>query len=154
MKHTVFRHWIIFHFRMSEHPFASLQWRQNEHNGVSNHQPRDCLYSTVYSGADQRKLQSSASLAFVRGIHRWPVNSPHKRPVTRKMFPFDDVIMCCQKKPMGHVNHLHALYVFFGNEIARKCLSMGDASRMRDITASELWWNWLWFPGTPFTNMG
>ena len=49
------------------------------------------VYSTVYSGADQRKHQSSASLAFVRGIHRWPVNSPHKGPVTRKMFPFDDV---------------------------------------------------------------
>ena len=49
--------------------------------------------STVYSGADHRKHQSSASLAFVRGIHRWPVNSPHKGPVTRKMFPFDDVIM-------------------------------------------------------------
>ena len=47
------------------------------------------VYSTVYSGADQRKHQSSASLAFVRGIHRWPMNSPHKRPVTRKMFPFD-----------------------------------------------------------------
>ena len=48
----------------------------------------------VYSGADQRKHQSSASLAFVRGIHRSPVNSPPKGPVTRKMFPFDDVIMC------------------------------------------------------------
>ena len=53
------------------------------------------VYSTVYSGADQRKHQSSASLAFVRGIHRWPVNSPHKWPVTRKMCPFDDVIMGC-----------------------------------------------------------
>ena len=51
------------------------------------------VYSTVYSGADQRKPQSSASLAFVRGIHRGPVNSLHKWPVTRKMFPFDDVIM-------------------------------------------------------------
>ena len=51
------------------------------------------VYSTVYSGADQRKHQRSASLAFVRGIHRGPVNSPHKWPVTRKMFPFDDVIM-------------------------------------------------------------
>ena len=50
------------------------------------------VYSIVYSGADQRKHQSSASLAFVRGIHRWPVNSPHKGPVTRKMFPFDGVI--------------------------------------------------------------
>ena len=51
------------------------------------------VYSTVYSSLDQRKHQSSASLAFLRGIHRWPVNSPHKWPVKRKMFPFDDVIM-------------------------------------------------------------
>ena len=51
------------------------------------------VYSTVYSGADQRKHQSSAPLAFVRGIHRGPVNYPHKWPATRKMFPFDDVIM-------------------------------------------------------------
>ena len=51
------------------------------------------VYSTDYPGADQSKHQSSASLAFVWGIHRGPVNSPHKWPVTRKMFPFDDVIM-------------------------------------------------------------
>ena len=51
------------------------------------------VYSTLYSGADQRKHQSSASLAFVWGKHRWPVNSPHEGPVTRKIFPFDDVFM-------------------------------------------------------------
>ena len=51
------------------------------------------VYSTVYSGADQRKHQSSASLAFLYWIHRGPVNSPHKWPLTRNMFPFDDVIM-------------------------------------------------------------
>ena len=51
------------------------------------------VYSTVYSGADQRKHQSSAWLAFVGGIRRGQVNSPHKGPVTRKIFPFDDVIM-------------------------------------------------------------
>ena len=51
------------------------------------------VYSTVYLDADQRKHQSSASLAFVRRIHRGSVNSPHKWPVTRKMFPFDEVIM-------------------------------------------------------------
>ena len=51
------------------------------------------VYSTVCSSADQRKHQNSASLAFVRGIHRWPVNSSHKGPVKLKMFPFDDVIM-------------------------------------------------------------
>ena len=49
--------------------------------------------STVCPGADQRKHESSASLAFVRGSHRWLVNSPHKGPVTWKMFPYDDVIM-------------------------------------------------------------
>ena len=52
------------------------------------------VYSIVYSGVNQRKHQSSASLAFVREIHRGPVNFPHKWPLTRKMFPFDDVIMC------------------------------------------------------------
>ena len=51
------------------------------------------VYSNVYSDADQRKYQSSASLVFVREIHRGPMNSPHKWPVTRKMFPIDDVIM-------------------------------------------------------------
>ena len=51
------------------------------------------VYSTVCSSTDQRKYQSSALLALVRGIHRFPVYSPHKGPVTRKMFPFDDVIM-------------------------------------------------------------
>ena len=51
------------------------------------------VYSSFYSDADQRKHQRSTSLAFVRGIHWGPVNSPHKWSVTRKMFPFDDVIM-------------------------------------------------------------
>ena len=51
------------------------------------------VYSTNYSDADQRKHQSSTSLTFVWGIHRGPVNSPHKWSVTRKMFPFDHVIM-------------------------------------------------------------
>ena len=51
------------------------------------------VYPTVYSGTDQRKHQSPASLAFVRRIHQWPVNSPHKGPVTWKMFSFHDVIM-------------------------------------------------------------
>ena len=63
------------------------------------------FYSTVYSDADQRKHQSSASLAFVWGIHRGPVNSPQKWPVTRKMFPFDDVIMS--------VDHYDVITIFF-----------------------------------------
>ena len=60
------------------------------------------VYSTVHSGADQRKHQSSAWLAFVRGIHRWPVNSLHKWSVTRKMFPFHDVIMMSYRQQLNN----------------------------------------------------
>ena len=55
--------------------------------------------SAVCLNADQIKHQSSTSLASVRGIHRWPVNSPHDGPVMRKMLPFDDVIMIHKKYP-------------------------------------------------------
>ena len=51
------------------------------------------VFSTVYLDIDQRKHQKLRVTGLVRGIHRRPVNSPHKWPVTREMFPFDDVIM-------------------------------------------------------------
>ena len=66
--------------------------------------------STIYSGADQRKQQSSTSLAYVRGILRWPVNSPHKGPVTRKKFPFDDVIMCITENPETKTSHYNMIH--------------------------------------------
>ena len=88
-----FTFWLHITFILCRHSSVSaLQWRHNGRNVVSNHR-RSIVCSAVCSGADRRKHQRSASLAFVRGIHRWPVNSPHKGPVTRKMFPFDDVIM-------------------------------------------------------------
>ena len=65
------------------------------------------VYSTVHSGADQGKHQSSASLAFVWGIHRWPVNSQHKLPITRKMFPFDNVIM--KAKIVFIIHEMHVI---------------------------------------------
>ena len=74
----------------------TLQWRHNERDGVSNHQPHDCSLKRVFRGRS-KKTSSFASLVFVRGIHRWSVNSPHKRPVTRKMLSFDDVIMSWQR---------------------------------------------------------
>ena len=79
------------------------------------------VFSTVCSFADQRNYQSSAPLAFGREIHRWPVNSPHKGPTTRKIFPFDDVIMITQRllqalkwKQSGHwLTHLCQKHVTF-----------------------------------------
>ena len=71
------------------------------------------IYSIVYSGTDQRKHQSSASLAFVRGIHRWPVNFPHKGPVTRKMLPFDDVIMSRLSARPSTGEHFVSTYIIY-----------------------------------------
>ena len=77
--------------------------------------------STVCSGPDHRKHQSSTSRAFDRAIHRWLVNSPHKGSVTRKIFPFDDVIVYKQK-----AKHLHSSWhvLWIKNELdglARDC---------------------------------
>ena len=80
------------------------------------------VYSTVYSCANQRKHQSSASLAFVRGIHRGLGTSPHKEPVTRKMFPFDDVIM---------FNIIDPVPVML--------TTMGDISKIAVILPSWIW---------------
>ena len=67
----------------------SLQWGHNERDGVSNHQPQDCLPNRLFMPKKTSKLRVTRLCA---GIHWWPTNSPHKRPVTRKMFPFDYVI--------------------------------------------------------------
>ena len=94
--------WVaVWHSIFYSAPAITLEWRNHGHM-ASQITSISSVSSTVYWGADQRKHLSSASLAFVRAIHRWPVNSPHKRPVTRKMLPFDDVIML-----LLSVNFLH-----------------------------------------------
>ena len=91
------------HFLITEN--NSSQWHHNGRDGVSNHQTHHCL-PNLYSGADQRKQQSSASLAFVQGIHWSPVNTLHKWPVTRKMFPFDAIIMWTSIQIKAWINHI------------------------------------------------
>ena len=78
----------LWHVNWDTICYTSLQLRHNERDGVSNHRCLGCLL-IVCSGVDQRKHQSTASLTFVRGIYRWTVDSPHKGPVTWKMFPVD-----------------------------------------------------------------
>ena len=79
------------------------------------------VYSVVYSGPDQRKHQSSASLAFVRGIHRWPVNSRHKWPVTRKMFPCDDVFRNIWGAHVPFI-HYHVPPTKYHRDVTDKCV--------------------------------
>ena len=100
---NLFEDWVRLDF--------TLQWRHNGHNGVSNLQPHYCLLNRSF-GHRLKKHQSSTSLAFVWGIHRWPVNSLHKWPVTQKMFPFDDVIMIygCSIFKWGAVTCRNALW--------------------------------------------
>ena len=79
---------------MSWHDDGSVQWRHNERDGVLNRQPHDCSLNRLF----RRRSKKTSKLhvtGLVRGIHRSPVNSPHKGPVTWKTFPFDDVIMYC-----------------------------------------------------------
>ena len=83
-----------------------LQWRHNERYGVSNHQPHDCLLNRLFRRSS-KKTSKFHITGLVRGINRWPVNSPHKGPVTRKMFPFDDVIMIFEHLFHTSLNIIH-----------------------------------------------
>ena len=78
------------------------------------------VYSTVYSGTDHRKHQSSTSPAYVRGVHQWPVNSPHIGPVARKMFPSDDVIMSWHFVSIKSERSVILLPTIFNNRSAAK----------------------------------
>ena len=93
----------------------TLHWRHNDYDGVSNHQPRGCLLNRLF-----RRRSKKTSKLCVTGLcvgnSPGPVNSPHKGPVTRKMFPFDDVIM---KRTVrrgdlsgGHGSRARNIYVF------------------------------------------
>ena len=113
------------------------------------------VYLTVYSGADKRKHQSSASLAFVKGLHRGPVNSPHKWPVMRKTFPFDDVIMRSEGIVLTTKSHMFLL-IFVGcrwfwtglvgqmrpfeiaNDILRRLLALPGLTASESSYASEV----------------
>ena len=85
---------------------TSLHWRHNDHVGVSNHQPRGPLLNRLF----RRRWKKTSKLrvtGLCAGNSPGPVNSPHKGPVTRKMFPFDDVIMCFRRVPscLSCANH-------------------------------------------------
>ena len=76
---------IIVHYFPQCHLRCSLQWRHNDHDGVSNHQPHGCLLNRLFRRRS-KKISKLRVTGLCAGIHRWPVNSPHKWPVTRKNF--------------------------------------------------------------------
>ena len=88
-------------------------WRHNERDGVSNYRRLDYLLNCLFRRGS-KKTPKPCVTGFVRGIHRWPVNSPHKGPVTRKMFLFDDVIMSSIKAVLEFREHvcIHGVCVY------------------------------------------
>ena len=71
---------------------TSLRWRHNGRDSVSNHQPHDCLLNRLFRRRSKKTIELRVT-GLCEGNSPGPVNSPHKWPVTRKMFPFDDVII-------------------------------------------------------------
>ena len=87
------------------------------------------VYSIFSLGADKKKHQSAESLAFGRGIRRWPVDYPQTEPATRKMFPFDDVIMS-----RGEFTTIKARELWF-SEYVMKIISPSKIDMMKWIPA-------------------
>ena len=83
------KQWIVQHLFIVH----SLQWCHNDRDGFSNRQRLHCLLKHLFGRKSKKTSKLRVIGLYVRGIHRWSLNSPHKRTVTRKMFPFDDVIM-------------------------------------------------------------
>ena len=92
--------------RGSFHPRA-LRWRHNGRDSVSNHQPHDSFLKRLFRRRS-KKTSKLCDTGLCAGNHRRPVNSPHKWPVTRKLFPFDDVIMENLIESPRTPHHAHA----------------------------------------------
>ena len=103
-----------------------------------------CL--TVCSGEDERKHQSYVSLAYVRGIHQWPVDSLHRGPVTRKMFPFDDVIVKYRRGSRFDVLWCGFWQVDFTHILHDYFISVKMGSVMRGYFHMKLWGVKKWRP--------
>ena len=121
--------YLTMHFRVAslalaclhDCPIVSLQWRHTGRDIVSNHQPHDCLLNGLFRHR-WKKTSKPRITGFVWGIHRWSVNSPHKGPVTRKRFPFDDVIMKRKK-------HKPCVY-YFGSTVQQGCMHLATQQRV------------------------
>ena len=113
-------------------PTTSLQWRHNDNDSVSNHQPRGCLPNRLF-----RRRSKKTSKLHVTGLcvgnSPGPVNSPHKGPVTRKMFPFDDVIMICLGNRSIHNKQANKTQYFSSNAYNKNTNLMHTNKSMRRI---------------------
>ena len=150
-----------------------LHWRHNDHDGVSNPQPHGCLLNRLF-GPDHKKTSKLCVTGLCAGKSPGLVNSPHKGPVTRKMFLFDDVIMlqlstvCTQFSPVDRGHYLLVLWTSVvgmtedepsvaGHTTFNQVCKPASVDIVRDIlhvtgmtrvinqhTVLDMWWIWLW----------
>ena len=80
-----------------------LRWRHNGRDGVSNHQSHDCLRIRLFRRRSKETSKPRVT-GFVRGIRRWPVNSPHEESVTAKCFHL--MTSSCSSLVLSPVDHL------------------------------------------------
>ena len=113
----------------------SLQWYHNGRDGLSNHQRLHCLLNRLFRRWS-KKIPKLRVTGFVRGVYRSPVNSPHKGPVTRKMFPFDDVIMSFGLCWTGERFHRPCDFIWNGR---RDLAWIFDSSRVENGYAWVSW---------------
>ena len=93
VKYVIFQQNLVIVLFSVFEKIVSLQWRHNERDGVSNHQSCNCLLNRLFKARIKENIKAPCHWPLCWGIHRWPVNSPHKWPVTWKMLSFDDVII-------------------------------------------------------------
>ena len=116
--------WRVYkHVISGQHWPRSLRWRHNGRDSISNHQPYDCLFNRLFRRRS-KKTSKLRAIGLCVGNSPGPVNSPHKGPVTRKMFPFDDVIMFRPIRVLGHPYY---------------CTISGH-NRLIIITKCVIWW--------------
>ena len=119
------------------------QWWKQYRNDVIMSMMVSCLFNYWFRRRSKKTSKLRVS-GLVRGIHRWPVNSPHKRPVTRKIFPFDDVIMNWRDLagyralsrrwwlwyfPNDKSNPIRSVYTYAAHLFSRMALVVNDAMR-------------------------
>ena len=119
---------------------TALQWRRNDHDGVPNHQPHGCLLNRLFRRRS-KKTPKLRVTGLLWGIHRGPVNSPHKWPVTRKMFPFDDVIMISVAINHWNIKCWDIRSWFVKYPVIRSLHSIDDAIKWKKIPR---YWPFVW----------
>ena len=125
----------LWNWSISKHKPMSSQWRRDERNGVSNHRRLGCLLNRFFR-CRSKKTSKFRVTGLCAGNHRWPLNSPHKGPVTRKMFPFHGVIMYAISSNIMNQHHRICLtYVIINHPsyvILRSCVC--------NLSDSICWW--------------